>query len=152
MSAGRSHLLLVNPSAGGGRVRHLLPEVEATLQARGVDHRTVLTENIEHALGEARIASQAGQAVVVMSGDELNGRRFLCIASCGFDSDCNRIANETRFIKGNLVYLYAVLRAMAAWKPARFTVVLDGDSHEFTGYSVAAANGKAYGGGMFFAP
>ena len=208
MSAGRSHLLLVNPSAGGGRVRHLLPEVEATLQARGVDHRTVLTENIEHALGEARTASQAGQAVVVMSGDgligqvggglagtgtplgvipggrgndfarvvgipteigaavdllaaghtreidvgEVNGRRFLCIASCGFDSDCNRIANETRFIKGNLVYLYAVLRAMAAWKPARFTVVLDGESHEFTGYSVAAANGKAYGGGMFFAP
>ena len=35
---------------------------------------------------------------------EVNGRRFLCIASCGFDSDANRIANEARFVKGNLVY------------------------------------------------
>ena len=57
---------------------------------------------------------------------EVNGRRFLGIASCGFDSEANRIANEARFVKGNLVYLYAALRALAAWKPARFEAVLDG--------------------------
>ena len=83
---------------------------------------------------------------------EVNGRRFLGIASCGFDSDANRIANQARLVKGNLVYLYAALRALAAWKPARFEVVLDGDPREFTGYSVAAANNKAFGGGMFIAP
>ena len=83
---------------------------------------------------------------------EANGRRFLGIASCGFDSECNRIANETRFVKGNLVYAYSVPRALAAWKPARFEVTLDGELHEFTGYAVAAANSKAYGGGMFMAP
>jgi YegS/Rv2252/BmrU family lipid kinase len=83
---------------------------------------------------------------------EVNGRRFLCIASCGFDSECNEIANNVRFVKGSLVYLYSVPRALAAWKPARFEVVLDGQTHEFTGYSVAAANSKAYGGGMFIAP
>ena len=53
---------------------------------------------------------------------EANGRRFLGIASVGFDSDANRIANETRVVRGNLVYAYAALRALAAWKPARFTV------------------------------
>ena len=58
---------------------------------------------------------------------EVNGRRFLGIASCGFDSDANRIANQARLVKGNLVYLYAALRALAAWKPARFELVLDGD-------------------------
>ncbi len=93
----------------------------------------------------------AGKTRAVDVG-EVNGRRFLCIASCGFDSDANRIANEARFVKGNLVYLYAALRALAAWKPARFELVLDGERREHTGYSVAAANSKAYGGGMFLAP
>ena len=83
---------------------------------------------------------------------EVNGHRFLGIASCGLDSDANRIANEAELIRGNLVYLYAGLRALAAWRPARFTVTLDGSVREFTGYTVAAANNKAYGGGMFLAP
>jgi YegS/Rv2252/BmrU family lipid kinase len=82
-----------------------------------------------------------------------NDRRFLCIASCGFDSDANRIANETRLIGGNLVYAYAALRALAAWKPARFRITLDGGSPlEFAGYSVAVGNSRAFGGGMFIAP
>ena len=83
---------------------------------------------------------------------EANGRRFLGIASCGFDSDANRFANEARFVRGNLVYAYAALRALAAWKPARFELGLDGTSVEFSGYSVGACNNKAYGGGMYAAP
>jgi YegS/Rv2252/BmrU family lipid kinase len=83
---------------------------------------------------------------------EVNGHRFLGIASCGFDSDANRIANEAELIRGNLVYLYAGIRSLAAWRPARFTVTADGERREFTGYTVAAANNKAYGGGMFLAP
>ena len=55
-------------------------------------------------------------------------------------------------MRGNLVYLYAALRALAAWKPARFTVVVDGERHEVTGWSVGVGNSKAYGGGMFVAP
>ncbi len=83
---------------------------------------------------------------------EANGRRFLGIASAGFDSDANRIANETRFIRGNLVYAFAALRALLAWKPARFTVRVGEENLRFTGYTVAVANSKAYGGGMFIAP
>jgi YegS/Rv2252/BmrU family lipid kinase len=83
---------------------------------------------------------------------EVNGRRFLCIASCGFDSDANRIANETRIVRGNLVYAYAALRALIAWHPATFTLDLDGERVESVGYAVAVANSKAYGGGMFVAP
>jgi YegS/Rv2252/BmrU family lipid kinase len=82
---------------------------------------------------------------------EANGRRFLCIASCGFDSEANRIANESR-ISGPLVYAYAALRALAAWKPARFTLNADGEDVDVAGYTIAAANSKAYGGGMFIAP
>jgi YegS/Rv2252/BmrU family lipid kinase len=83
---------------------------------------------------------------------EVDGRVFIGIASVGFDSDANRIANETRWIRGNLVYMYGALRALGAWTPARFEVALDGRPRQVTGYTVAVANTKAYGGGMFMAP
>jgi YegS/Rv2252/BmrU family lipid kinase len=80
-------------------------------------------------------------------------RTYVGIASCGFDSDANRIANEARLIRGNLVYAYAMVRALASWKPASFTVEVDGaPARTFLGYSVAAANSKYFGGGMMLAP
>jgi YegS/Rv2252/BmrU family lipid kinase len=83
---------------------------------------------------------------------EVDGRCFCGIASCGLDSDASRIANATRRLPGNLVYLYGALRAVAGWRPARFELELDGAPVAFTGWSVAAANSKAYGGGMLLAP
>lgn len=90
---------------------------------------------------------------------EVGGQAFVGIASAGFDSDANRIANEAPPRLGNLVYAYGALRALIGWRPARFTVQIEpeGDAlsietHTFTGYSVAAANSKAYGGGMLLAP
>ncbi len=84
---------------------------------------------------------------------EVGGRTFIGIASCGFDSDANRIANETKLVSGNMVYAYGALRALVSWKPATFTVRLDGgEPRTVRGYSVAAANSKAYGGGMLLAP
>jgi YegS/Rv2252/BmrU family lipid kinase len=83
----------------------------------------------------------------------VDSKTFLSIASCGFDSDANRIANETRIVRGNLVYAYGALRALIAWKPARFEVAVDGgEPHVMRGYTVAAANSGAYGGGMRLAP
>jgi YegS/Rv2252/BmrU family lipid kinase len=83
----------------------------------------------------------------------VNGRTFISIASCGFDSDANRIANETRLVRGNLVYAYGALRALAGWRPARFEVTLDDrEPKTLTGYTVAVANSGAYGGGMLMAP
>ena len=208
MSAGLPFLLLINPSAAGGRAERRLPEAERVLGERGVVHRTLLTESIEHARAQAREAIERGEGVAVMSGDgligqvggvlagsetplgilpggrgndlarvvgipkdlraaaeilaagrtrtidvgEVNGHRFLGIASCGFDSECNRIANDVKLVRGNLVYLYSVPRALAAWRPAAFEVSVDGETHSFEGYSVAVANNRAYGGGMYIAP
>jgi YegS/Rv2252/BmrU family lipid kinase len=78
-------------------------------------------------------------------------RAFVGIASCGFDSDANRIANDTA-VPGDLAYLYGALRALAGWRPARFELELDGEAVAHVGYSVAAANGRQYGGGMRLAP
>lgn len=204
----QSFVLLINPSAGGGRAKDLLPRVEAALRAAGAAYELIVTRDLEHGIAEAERAAADGSTPVVMSGDGLIGKiggalsggavplgvipggrgndlarvlgipsepeeavavllagetrridvgeaneaRFLCIASCGFDSDANRIANETKWIRGPLVYAYAALRALAQWKPARFTLTEDGEVRSFSGYSVAVANSRAYGGGMFIAP
>jgi YegS/Rv2252/BmrU family lipid kinase len=100
---------------------------------------------------EAATLALDGEERAVDVGD-VDGETFVCIASLGFDSDANRIANEARLVKGNLVYLYAALRALAGWKHANFHVVIDGEAHDVRGWSVAVANSKAYGGGMYIAP
>jgi YegS/Rv2252/BmrU family lipid kinase len=88
----------------------------------------------------------------VIDVGEVNGRRYLGVASVGFDSECNRIANETRLIRGRFVYAYSVPRALVAWKPARFTLRIGEENLRFTGWSVAAANSRFFGGGMMIAP
>jgi YegS/Rv2252/BmrU family lipid kinase len=101
----------------------------------------------------AACAVIAGGRVASLDVGDVDGRAFVGIASCGFDSDANRIANEATIVTGNLVYAYAALRALAEWRPARFEVTIDGhETLSFSGYSVVAANSKAYGGGMFVAP
>jgi YegS/Rv2252/BmrU family lipid kinase len=79
---------------------------------------------------------------------------FVGIASVGFDSDANRIANDAPSWLGNLVYAYGALRALLSWRPARFEIELDppGERHSFTAYTIGAANSKTYGGGMRAAP
>ncbi|MCW3011513.1 MAG: diacylglycerol kinase family lipid kinase [Solirubrobacterales bacterium] len=82
----------------------------------------------------------------------VDGKPFIGIASLGFDSDANRIANAAPARLGNLVYAYGALRALATYRHARFTVEADGERREFVGWSVAAANASTYGGGMVMAP
>lgn len=83
---------------------------------------------------------------------EANGKRFLGIVSVGFDSECNRLANETHFIRGNLVYAYSMVRTLIGWRSARFTVVAGGERKRLEGYFVDVANNCVYGGGMYIAP
>jgi YegS/Rv2252/BmrU family lipid kinase len=101
----------------------------------------------------------AGAVAVLAAGEtrridvgEANGKRFLGIVSVGFDSEANRIANETGFMRGNLVYAYAAVRTLLTWKPGRFTVRAGEERVRFSGYSVSVANSRAFGGGMFIAP
>jgi YegS/Rv2252/BmrU family lipid kinase len=101
----------------------------------------------------------AGAVAVLAAGNErridvgeANGKRFLGIVSVGFDSEANRLANETNFLRGNIVYAYAALRTLLTWKPGRFTIRAGEERYRFTGYSVSVANSRAFGGGMFIAP
>jgi YegS/Rv2252/BmrU family lipid kinase len=83
---------------------------------------------------------------------EANGKRFLGIVSVGFDSECNRRANEVRFLRSNLVYAYSALRTLLGWKPAGFTIRVDEERVRVSGYSVSVANNSTFGGGMRIAP
>ena len=82
----------------------------------------------------------------------VDGAPFIGIASLGFDSEANRVANAAPARLGNLVYAYGALRALASFRHATFTVEADGERRSFTGWSVAAANASTYGGGMVMAP
>jgi YegS/Rv2252/BmrU family lipid kinase len=203
----RDVALIVNPSAGGGRLLRLLPGVERWLNAHGVGYHVERTRDLEHARELARAAAEAGEVAAAFGGDGIVGavagaldgtdgllavlpggrgndfaralgiphspvaacsvfeharerridlgavgeKRFVGIASCGFDSDANRIANATR-IPGAPAYAYAAVRALASWRAAQFEVEVDGAARAFSGYTVACANGSAYGGGMYLAP
>jgi YegS/Rv2252/BmrU family lipid kinase len=107
-------------------------------------------ETIAHGMPRAM---DVGEVSAVGSSEP--ARAFVGIASVGFDSDANRIANEAPSWLGNLVYAYGALRALASWRPARFELELDppnGERQAFIAYTVGACNSKSYGGGMRAAP
>ena len=86
---------------------------------------------------------------------EVDGRAFVGIASAGFDSEANRIANAGT---GAARATSSTPTARCARSPpggrCDFEIELDppGERVEFSGYTVAAANSRAYGGGMQIAP
>lgn len=120
----------------------------------------------------AACAVIAHGALRAMDLGEVDGRAFVGIASAGFDSDANRVANAAPAWLGSGVYAYGALRALLRWRPARFQVELvtpaagavAGSTHEaappeqvlerveLEGYSVAFANSLCFGGGMRLAP
>jgi YegS/Rv2252/BmrU family lipid kinase len=116
---------------------------------RGNDTARVL--RIPRALEAACAVVARGQERALDIG-EVEGRSFIGIASLGFDSDANRIANAAPARLGRLVYVYGALCALASWRPARFDLRLDGAPLSSIGYSVAACNSGCYGGGMYLAP
>lgn len=209
----RSALLIVNPSAGGGRAATVLPAVEQALRDAGWALRTEATRDLDDADRLAASVLTTGEVCFALGGDGLLGRVagvlagttgvlgplpggrgndfvrslglsndpvevvgvlstaqprrvdvgevvaadgtatvYLGIASAGFDSDVQVVANSTTVVRGQLVYVYAALRTVASWRPARFTLSVDGVPQQVTGWSVAVANSGFYGGGMHLAP
>jgi len=92
-----------------------------------------------------------GRAAAVDLG-EVGSKTFLGIATSGFDSEGNRIANNAKHVPHRLVYAYGGVRALMSWKPATFTLRLDGEEHSLYGYNVAVCNSGRHGAGMILAP
>jgi YegS/Rv2252/BmrU family lipid kinase len=136
-----------------GAVAHELQGTESPLAVvpggRGNDFARKVGIPSDPAAAVAVIAAGSTRTVDVAQAD---GRTYLGIASAGFDSDVQVIANGTRLDLGNAVYLYGTLRALRTWKPADWTVTLDGETRTFRGFSVAVANSGMFGGGMQLVP
>ncbi|MDD4663228.1 MAG: diacylglycerol kinase family lipid kinase [Caldisericia bacterium] len=84
---------------------------------------------------------------------QVNDTYFLGVASCGFDSKANEIANGIpRFIKGALLYILAFLITYIAFGNDEFTITLPDEEIKGRCLLVAVGNGDRYGGGMKVTP
>jgi diacylglycerol kinase (ATP) len=199
--------VIVNPAAGRGRTRRLLPAIEARAAAVGAKVAVSIDGDSPGPL--AREAAALGHDLVACGGDGLvamvagvaadtgrrlaivptgagndfarglgydakqpldafdalerghdrvvdlgrvNGRWYTCVTASGFDAEANRWANTVHRLSGTALYVAAVLRTLAVYRPHPFRLTVDGDPNEFKAWLVAVGNGPAYGGGMNIAP
>lgn len=203
---------VVNPAAGRGRARRLLPRLRSTLGL----HDVAVHVSTDAADG-ARIAAEAfdrGEGVVACGGDgtvaglaevaashggplavvptgagndfargigldhrrpleaialldqghaipidlgraraaDGSTRAFTTVAHTGFDSEANRWANGVRWATGSTLYVLAVLRTVATYRPQPVTVRIDDDEWRGDAWLVAVGNTRGYAGGMQIAP
>jgi YegS/Rv2252/BmrU family lipid kinase len=80
---GRPLCLIVNPTAGNGRARALLPQVEHVLAAAGAEHQVLESASLAHARELAAAAAGRGEVVVAMGGDGMAGALAAVAASAG---------------------------------------------------------------------
>jgi diacylglycerol kinase (ATP) len=198
---------IVNPAAGRGRTRKLLPQLEAAARAAGVELHVSPEPGAPAKLALA--AAEAGRDLVACGGDGLvtevtgvaadtnrrvaivptgagndfarvlgydpkrpldafdalehgrdrvvdlgrvNGRWYTCVTASGFDAEANRWANTVQRLSGTSLYVAAVLRTLAVYKPHPFRLTVDGETCELRAWLVAVGNGPAYAGGMKITP
>src|SRR4051812_20370701 len=60
----------------------------------------------------------------------VNGRWYTCVTASGFDAEANRWANTVQRLSGTTLYVAAVLRTLAVYKPHQFEVTVDGNTRE----------------------
>ncbi|HET9209171.1 MAG TPA: diacylglycerol kinase family protein [Thermoanaerobaculia bacterium] len=73
-------------------------------------------------------------------------------AGVGFDSEVTRYANETKFLRGPLIYFYSVIHTLITFVPPRMRVVWDGGEFEGKVMFTVVNNLPRFGGGMRIAP
>jgi diacylglycerol kinase (ATP) len=79
-----------------------------------------------------------------------NGIRYMGVAGLGFDSEVARYANENvKFLRGSLVYLYAIIRVLPRFTPHRVTI--NGTRNEEIMFATVG-NSRQYGGGIRIVP
>ena len=116
----------------------------------GNDFARVLGYDPKHPLRAFDAVANGHDRVVDLG--RVNGRWYTCVTASGFDAEANRWANTVRRLSGTTLYVAAVLRTLAVYKPHRFRVTVDGEPLETTAWLVAVGNGPAYAGGMRVTP
>ncbi len=209
---------IINPAAGRGRTRKLLPELYVGFAASSLDFRVHVPTSAAHGRTLCEQAFAAGRGVVACGGDgtigELAGIAaeadglfaivptgsgndfarhlgfdvtdplaafavleagrigrvdlgrawaggrgpadpptwFCTVASTGFDAAANEWANGRERLSGTTLYVIAMLRTLATYKPRKFRLTVDGDAQVIESWLVAVGNSRSYGGGMRVTP
>lgn len=203
---------MVNPTAGRGRTRSLLPKLERAFHGRGIAMHVASDAADGHR--EAREAYARGDGVVACGGDGTVsglaavasdadgplaivptgagndfarhlrlehkhpldtialldephiarvdlGRAcaddgtesiFTTVANTGFDADANRWANGVRWATGTPLYVLAVARTLAAYRPRPFELRVDDEKWEGKAWLIAVGNTRWYASGMMIVP
>lgn len=83
----------------------------------------------------------------------VNGRYFLGVASCGFDTECNRTANRIpRFMKDAALYISSIFITLVTFKAPLLTIELPNETIHKEIMLLAVGHGDRYGGGMLITP
>jgi diacylglycerol kinase family enzyme len=83
---------------------------------------------------------------------DAGGQVVLGSMYAGVDSMASELVDNARRLPSAVQYPYAAVRALLTYKPAHFTVTVDGHRHEQRAYNVVVANSAYYGKGMKIAP
>ena len=82
-----------------------------------------------------------------------NGIRYLGVAGLGFDSEVARYANEqVRFLRGSVVYLYAILRVLPRFTPHPVRIGMESGTRAEEIMFAVVGNTRQYGGGIRIVP
>lgn len=76
------------------------------------------------------------------------GKYFVTVLAAGFDAIVNERANRMTWPKGQMRYNLATLAELRTFKPLRYTLDLDGETHRLDAMLVAVGNGPSFGGGL----
>ncbi|MEV6694771.1 diacylglycerol kinase [Micromonospora sp. NPDC051196] len=87
-----------------------------------------------------------------MTGADGGHRWYGAVLAAGFDAIVNERANRMRWPRGPRRYDLAILVELARLRPRRYTLRLDGVTHETDAVLVAVGNCRSYGGGMLICP
>ncbi len=79
-------------------------------------------------------------------------RAFTTIANTGFDAEANRWANDITWASGSTLYLLAIARTVATYRPQPLVVRVDDDEWRGRAWLVAIGNTRWYAGGLKITP
>ena len=96
-------------------------------------------------------ATTIDHGVITLSDGET--RKFVGVASCGFDAQVNERANRYRGPTGTLKYLFALLIELSMLSTRQLDILISGEARRSERLTlVAIGNTTSYGGGMKMCP
>lgn len=148
-------------AGGDGTLHHAVQVLAGSATALGIlplgsGNDLAGTVGVPRRLADALRTALAGPVRRLDLG-RVDGRWYAGVAGVGFDSEVSHVAAEqVRFLRGRLIYPWAVVRALASFRPPLVVLEHEGPEGEgrFEGrvMLVAFANTHRFGGGMRIAP